>query len=374
MSSGSNRSRRSFEQFLREFQKLSPTTQLVIVGIGIAFFLGMMLFHLPRQDSQNSLPPAVPPGDYLFAFWNVGDFFDDQDNPNEKDAAEDWFGQNAEAFRLKADCLAEIVTQMNGGRGPDILAMCEVESRRSLEALREAANQRLEAAGHTDAQYSHILFIEDRTGRGFAPAILTRLPVVADRTRKLGSGGLRRILEGHIISGEYELTVIVAHWTSRVSDAQGVNRMKYAESCYGRYRAILHENPNAAVIICGDFNDDIQDASLKTGLRIVTDRESALAAREPRPLNLMAGFDRRKEGTIYYRGWSVFDHIHISRGMLDGPGWRAVPESIAIFATDAMREGKNGEPKRFQRKFPLTRGYSDHFPVTVQLKIQTSTP
>src|SRR5207249_114997 len=105
-------------------------------------------------------------------------------------------------------------------------------------------------------------------GRHFAPGILTRLDVAADRTRKLGTRANGRILEGHIYRNGFELIVIAAHWTSRVSDGpdDGHRRMSYAKDCYGRVRAIITENPNADVVVCGDFNDEFADDSIRVGL------------------------------------------------------------------------------------------------------------
>src|SRR5206468_4288317 len=153
--------------------------------------------------------------------WNVENFYDDRDDPDNRDDLENWFGGDPTAFRHKVDRLSEALLKMNGGAGPDIACLVEVESERCMEALKDALNAKLDAAGLGDKKYVHVLFKQDNTGRRFAPGMLTRLPVVGDRTRKLGARNNGRILEGHITANGHELIVIAAHWTSRVTDGEG---------------------------------------------------------------------------------------------------------------------------------------------------------
>jgi hypothetical protein len=77
-----------------------------------------------------------------------------------------------------------------------------------------------------------------------------------------------------------------------------------------------------------------------------------------------------ESGTHFYRKWHLFDHICVSPGMLDGAGWSVVPDSGAIVAEMADLKG---HPRRFggpKDKTALAkRGASDHFPVTVRLRV-----
>jgi endonuclease/exonuclease/phosphatase family metal-dependent hydrolase len=280
-------------------------------------------------------------------------------------------------FNVKLEMLSDGLLKMNGYIGPDIVALVEVESLRAMEALQEKLNQKLEKVGKPEAKYTNILFIEDRTGRGFAPAILTRLPVVRDRTKQLGSGAMKRILEGHITVNGNQLVVIVAHWTSRVTDKDndGSKRKIYAENCYGRFREIFTSNPDADVIVCGDFNDTINDPSLRDHLHAAGDEQSVIQSREiPKLFDLCGRFDGSGDpkGTIYGVGrWSVFDHICISRGLFDARGWTCDTAKTEIFAPEEMRFGKQGTPFHFgSPKQQGKRGFSDHFPVVTQLRVQ----
>src|SRR5439155_7064311 len=177
-----------------------------------------------------------------FCFWNVENLFDDHHDGRENKADKEydaWFATDREILRLKYDHLSEALIQLNHGKGPDILAVVEVESRRAAELLQEALNKRLsDPALH----YTHLLMKELAAGRHIAPAILPRLPVVADRTRLHGSR--LRILEGHVEVNGHDLVVIASHWTSRNSDGHGEHRDKYAYQIHGVFGAMFTRNPS----------------------------------------------------------------------------------------------------------------------------------
>jgi endonuclease/exonuclease/phosphatase family metal-dependent hydrolase len=376
-----NPNARSVESIVK-FVRKQPYLLLVALLVVVLLVLVAYLLSRPRAEGK--------PGEYLFCSWNVENFYDDQDDPKNDDKMEDWFARNPDKFRLKTDRLAEALLMMNDGRGPDIMALYEVENDNCLNALKGALNDRLDKAGNGDQKYEHVLFKIDNTGRRFAPGTITRLPVDAERTHKFAKHPNGRTLESHINVQGHHLAVLAAHWTSRVDHAGRANevhanaerRMSYAKDCYGRFRAILNENADADVILCGDFNDEFSDASMQLGLHASANVDDVKNAIEtPRPLALLASLSQESgaPGTIYHnRKWFTFDHICISRGLLDSHGWTCDPASARIFAPDALRNyarrNGDGEPKRFgDWKTPTSeRGYSDHFPVTVRLRVAGS--
>ncbi|HKB06039.1 MAG TPA: endonuclease/exonuclease/phosphatase family protein [Gemmataceae bacterium] len=374
--SNSRASRQIEEEAIRVARRYPRQTLILLVIAGV-ILLG---YYVWKNWPERRTPPPVSgsgePATFLFCSWNVENLFDDEDDPNFRDTHEDWLGSDPAAFRQKVDHLADGLLKMNGGVGPDIACLVEVESERAVSALKDAVNAKLEAAGHSERKFEHALFKKDYTGRRIAPAILTRVGVEADRTRKLGKSRNGRILEGHLHHNGHELVVIVAHWTSRVTDKEGdgSRRVDYAEDCYGRVKAILHENPDADVIVCGDFNDEFTDRSIQQVLHASASADEVRnSVGEPRLLDLFANWSGDPPGTIYGRGkWSVFDHICVTRGVLDDRGWSCDPGSATIFAPEAFRRkrGARFEPFEFgSRNDKGPRGYSDHFPVTVQLNV-----
>ena len=85
------------------------------------------------ENSADSVQPAHP-SEYLFCHWNVENFFDDKNDKRHNKADQEfdeWFANDKQALNLKLAKLTEALLRMNDGHGPDILAICEVESTRA---------------------------------------------------------------------------------------------------------------------------------------------------------------------------------------------------------------------------------------------------
>ena len=324
------------------------------------------------EARQNVAPGSARAAarDCLFCLWNVENFFDDQDDhrtgPGDKEY-DGLYARHPELLRLKLDKLTEALLSMNGGKGPDILAIVEVETIRAAELLRQALNAKLtDPALH----YQSPLMKEVSIGRHIAPAILTRLPVLRDRTHSPGSR--YRIIEGHIMVDGHELIVLASHWTSRLKDGNEKGRGEYADKLYGAANAIYHSNPAADILICGDFNDTPQDVSVAQHLHATADATAVRAGgQQLQLLNLLGDKDAAAGfGTHYHKRWFIFDQIVVSPGMLDNAGWSCDPASVHTVSALAKPSDRNRRPWRFGgEKESGPRGYSDHFPVTVSLKV-----
>src|SRR5262245_6882368 len=89
---------------------------------------------------------AADPRDYLFCFWNVENLFDDQEDDRLQGADQEydrWFARDHAALEFKLARLSQALLEMNGGRGPDIIALAEVENQRAADLLTNALNSRL---------------------------------------------------------------------------------------------------------------------------------------------------------------------------------------------------------------------------------------
>jgi endonuclease/exonuclease/phosphatase family metal-dependent hydrolase len=308
--------------------------------------------------------------DFLFCFWNVENFFDDQDDHRTAAGDKEYDGLYAnrpDLLQLKLAKLTEALLKMNGGKGPDIVALSEVESVRAAELLRHALNAKLP---DSSLHYQAPLMKEVSVGRHIAPAILTRLPVARDRTRN--HGNRYRIIEGHVLIDGRELIVMASHWTSRLKEGNDKGRAEYADRLYGAANAIYHNGRAADLLICGDFNDTPQDVAVARHLHSSADGGAVRAAGEHlQLLNLMgdkdpgAGF-----GTHYHNRWLIFDQILVSPGMLDNIGWSCDPASVQTINSLSKPGDRNRRPWRFGgEKETGARGYSDHFPVTARLTL-----
>jgi endonuclease/exonuclease/phosphatase family metal-dependent hydrolase len=334
-------------------------------------FLAILL--LPGcQRLTNPATEAAGPGEYLFCFWNVENFFDNKldgysHQPDKEFDA--WFAKDQAVRELKLKHLSEALLELNGGRGPDILAIAECETERAADLLRDALNKQL--ANKADP-YRHVLYKDPHGGRHIATAIITRLPVQGDRTRLLGRR--QRILEGRIEVNGHVLIVIASHWTSRISEKEGEERKghgrsDYGDKIYGEFRAMFARNPAVDLLICGDFNDTPDDTSVTEHLHAISDINMVRGGFEPVLFNLFANKDPDKFGTHYHRHWFVFDQLVVSPGMLDDKGWSVDPESATAVRTLHKSNDRQKRPWSFGTPKHGDRGYSDHFPVTVKLRV-----
>jgi endonuclease/exonuclease/phosphatase family metal-dependent hydrolase len=216
------------------------------------------------------------PGEgYLFCFWNVENFFDDIDDGLKRSSDEpydSWYGGRNQAFAHKRDKLRDVLLKMNKGKGPDVLGLAEVESEVAVEKLRQALNAQLDQSLH----YQPVVFKDAKGGRKISTAVLTRLQPVRNRVHLLSSR--RRILLVPIKAHGHELIVVASHWTSRVSDKEGTGRQKYASAIYGHFKAMYLNNPCVDFLVCGDFNDTPEDASVRETLHVSGKRSYVKAA------------------------------------------------------------------------------------------------
>jgi endonuclease/exonuclease/phosphatase family metal-dependent hydrolase len=355
-----------------------PNNPILVVVLVLAVVLLAAVYLSPPGQQQpgadpSSAGPGQPTAGYLLCFWNCENLFDDHfDNrPSSADKPYDrWFADDAKARELKYGHLADALVKLNDGRGPDILAVVELESERSAEMLREALNARLaDPALH----YTEPLIKEVEGGRHIAPAVLTRLHARRDRTQLLGKGKRLRILEIHLEAGDHELVLVASHWTSRLSDDDGHSREKYADQIHGRYAAMVQSNPKVDFLVCGDFNDPPDAPSVTRGLHAGGDAAAVRRGGAEAPLlDLFANKSPDTFGTIYHkREWSIFDQIAVSPGLLDDEGWTCDVDSVATINT--LTADNHGHPKAFGNEHfkgrPQDRGASDHFPVTVRLRV-----
>jgi endonuclease/exonuclease/phosphatase family metal-dependent hydrolase len=314
--------------------------------------------------------PATGPGEFLFCHWNVENFFDDHHDKRHQKADkefDEWFSANPKVFQEKIDKLTQALLKMNDGKGPDILALCEVETVRAAEKLMEALNAKLDREHH----YAHVLMKELDAGRHIAPAIITRLGVDDKKTKMLGH--LQRILEGHIVVGGKELIVLATHWTSRITEGSEKGREHYAEAIYKEFTHYWDKDPHVALLVCGDFNDTPHDDSVVKLLHSSSDLKAVKDSKhEPLLYNLFAKKDAAAGfGTHYYNGkWFIFDQILVSPGMLGGSSWTCEVETAATFNSLHRPGDAQKRPWRFgEENTKGPRGYSDHFPVTVRLRL-----
>ena len=315
---------------------------------------------------------------HYIAFWNVENLFDTEDSAErpewlQKTLAKELEGWNEAVLDRKIGQLSSIIRQMNGGKGPDLLGLCEVENRPVLERLVAGLaplGRNYEIAHHdtSDKRGIDVAFIYDRTEftaqEQFFHVILKR-----SATRDIFQVNFRT-------PGGREIIVIGNHWPSRSAGMLESEpyRMTAGETLgYWMERIDEIKGNDAAVVVMGDFNDEPFNRSI-TDYALAGNSETKVRnARSAWLFNLMWPFLGQGLGTHYFDNFAnVLDQFLISRGILNGrSGFRLERGSVKIEMFDQMvSKGDYPAPILFGRPSEkLNRdGFSDHYPVSLILQ------
>lgn len=368
---------------LAVFLKL-PTPVKIGVSVLAVIVVGAFLLLQAKPTAPASSTVTDGENEFLFCFWNVENLFDDKDDKRREvdEEFDNPFAEDAKLRELKYDRIASALLSMNGGKGPDVIACVEVESVRAADLLKTTLNDKLKAAKQDDKlQYKHVLMQNIDGGRHIAPCVISRVNVDV-RNVKLLKKPLR-ILETHLYVNQKDLCIIASHWTSQLKQRDGSDgdegREKYAIAIYERFRELNKKDTGTDFLVCGDFNDTPDADPIFKGLGAIGDVTKVKPTDdEPFLLNLMHGKDPKNFGTLWYNGKPlIYDHVCVSPGMLDDKGWSVDPKSVATYTDGLTRKGATRrEPWRFDSpKKDIkddARGYADHFPVVVKLKVEAA--
>jgi endonuclease/exonuclease/phosphatase family metal-dependent hydrolase len=311
------------------------------------------------------------------AFWNLENLFDIENSPRRSDKlartlAKELKGWNQAALDRKLSQLAGIIMKFNGGRGPDILCVCEVENRCVLEQLRGviAALGRQYGIAHADTLDERgidVAFFFDQS-RYTAENVFSHFLIKRVATRDIVQVNLRTT-EGHL------LVVVGCHWPSRTG---GQLESEPYRMLAGETLAYFHERirevhgPETAILVMGDFNDEPFSRSLVQYALSERQRARVTRARTGRLWNLMWPLLGQARGTHYFENTAnVLDQVLVSKSLATGAsGFRVVDDSVRIEAFPEMTgAGDYPGPIRYGRGSALNQnGFSDHFPVSVTIR------
>lgn len=264
-------------------------------------------------------------------------------------------------LKVKMEHVADSILSINGGRGPDVLMLEEVENIGVLDQLND---NYLQAAG-----YKTVILIEGNDDRGIDQAILSRLPLngtavnnwiplgADPRARKTPSR-TRGLLQANLTLPDGTLlTVFTVHFPS--GGEAHVQRVQ-AIDFLNKKRAELPKD--RLVVVGGDFNinsdEDAKNAVYEKNL-------------EPWMISHRIGC-AGCQGTEYYKTadeWSFLDALGFSKN-LDATkaktGWVVDTASIQIPTYGQYQVGIDGRPANFD---PIKKtGCSDHFPIFAILR------
>ncbi len=338
--------------------------------------MGLRGFGLLVLLALGALPTARGETRLFIAFWNVENLFDTANDPLVEGDEE--FTPTAdkkwteERLGEKLTNLAKVISEMNAGRGPEVLGLSEIENRAVLEMLvaRLAPLARAYEIVHQDSP----------SGRGIDCALLfdrNRLTLARHDFLRSTVTDTRDVVEAQLTFEGAPLTVFVNHWPSRVGDQTGEQRETVAARLRQRIDELLAADRTADIVVLGDLNDHPHDASVarRLGATISASSMPAASTQPTALVNTVWPIHVRGEiGSYKYDGrWEMIDHVIISQGLIDPRGLSWKPDSTAVFVRDFMLYKPGTPDARPNRSYGGDRyygGYSDHLPVVCELVAQ----
>ncbi|MCB9477567.1 MAG: endonuclease/exonuclease/phosphatase [Deltaproteobacteria bacterium] len=321
---------------------------------------------------------------YYVAWWNVENLFDKKNSGHRTDKLErtlenELKGWTAAIRDKKLKQLASIIVRMNGGQGPDLLGVCEVENREIITMLVD----RLSILGRP----YDIVHTESKDNRGIDVAFIydtTAFTVESDADGDkifdhwiVKRNATRDILQVNFMTRHKRRLVAIAnHWPSR---SGGQFESEPYRIIAGETLAYFHERireihgDDVAVVAMGDFNDEPFDRSLMHYALSYRHKERATRATNPTFLNLMWPLMGDGRGSHYFDGFGMLDQFLVSEGVVkSGLPFSVKDKSVEVLNFPEMLKGRYKQPKRFGRPSSASTfdetGFSDHFPIAMVIE------
>ena len=304
------------------------------------------------------------------AFYNLENLFDTKDDPHTLD--DDYTPRGFkkwkdDRYRSKVKKLAKAISRIGEDEKsspPVLVGIAEVENDKVVEKLLKSKYLR-------DLPFDFVHF-DSPDERGIDTALIyntDNFEVIQSQTLPLlienedGDRDFTRdILHVHgRLNGE-EMHLFVNHWPSRRDgeDETKHKRIEAARTILRRLNALSDSPESLHVIIMGDFNDDPNSESIQ----VLMDSGWFI--------NPFKKLLSPNSGSANYRGnWSLFDQIILSHSFLNIESGTHSFQKAAIFSPRFLKEWKGkykGNPFRTFVGKKYIGGYSDHFPVYVQLQ------
>ncbi len=317
-------------------------------------------------------------GEFKVMFYNLENLFDPFDDSLKDDnefLPTGIRGWTWKKFERKLQNTSKVIITAGGWRPPEIAGFCEVENRFALIQLLKRTP--LEPFGY------QIVHHESPDARGIDVGLIYR----PDRFTLLCHRAIPVIFEGDSVATTRDilyvkglvpngdtLHIFVNHWPSKYGGAAAtIPRRKDAALTLKRVTdSIAGVNPEALIVITGDFNDQPTDESLAIHLHArygTTDTTGYYL------YNLMQELMGKWDvGSNKFREeWSIIDQFIVSSALLKRTsGLRLSEKRAEIFRVPFLIEEDlnfNGtKPYRTYNGPAYQGGFSDHLPILLHLR------
>lgn len=269
----------------------------------------------------------------------------------------DW---NDEVISFKLSQVAQIISYVDNGNGPDNLILVEVENENILNQL---VKKHL-----ADKGYKTISILKGPDTRGINTAFISKFPQVgksilhivpyqdADPAQLKYAQKSRGILETVVKINGKNVSFLAAHFPSQSNPTE----WRRQAMVYMKDLMLEIQKKGQAVIAGGDLNTtDEEEKDFGYFSKILAQGGS---------VSHLVGCAQCKGTHSYKGGWSYLDVLAFSPNLPEAAGLTLVPESLQVVRTPVNTK-RNGTPLRFDEG--KREGVSDHFPLYSRLKITT---
>jgi len=242
---------------------------------------------------------------------------------------------------------------------PDIVVLQEIENDRVVEDFCKQLPKR--------GTYPYAV-CPSRSGRdAFTTVILSKYPIenyFIHRLHTEDKTALRPLIEVVLNTGTKDtprlLTVFAVHWKSKSGGPKSASIRSMQETqLISKLQEHKSKNPQTPFIVCGDFNQPLEEFSRMDGLtacwNIADYQIETEAGTQP-------------GGSYYFKGiWEKIDHIFYNSGDYGSTGMGTIEPKVffVLYEPPLIAEGK---PVRYN---VLTGdGYSDHLPLGFRFEIR----
>jgi len=330
-------------------------------------FIFSLLFLCFSVQAQNTA---------IIGFYNVENLYDTEKDPIADDSeflptgAYQW---TEERYLQKLKNLSIVISEMGKEQGGVVvLGVCEVENERvmnDLVAQELLKPLRYKVAHHDspDRRGVDVAFIYQGDRFDFISQKAYELtipdnPDFKTRDQLLLVGVLDKIDTLHLIAN---------HWPSKRGGEARSNPLRMAAAKLTRtiVDSILFINPNAKIIIMGDFNDTPNAKSITVGLRA---KGNIKDVSQNDIFNPMWKMYKEGIGSYAFRdNWELIDQILVTYALLHPKPNTYKYSSAHVFSPNFLKTKTGsfqGYPFRTYAGGSYAGGYSDHFPVYIILK------
>ncbi|MCQ2285253.1 MAG: endonuclease/exonuclease/phosphatase family protein [Bacteroidales bacterium] len=331
----------------------------------IIIFLGINF--LTAQTKQTEHKTAI------LGWYNLENLFDTENDPltnDEQFLPEGSYRWTPERYLRKIENMSKVISLIGKEHGGVVaIGVCEIENRKVLEDLVASDNLKPMNMG--------IVHYDSPDRRGVDVGFMynkDRVKVIYSNSHRLYTSDTSfrtrdQLIVSFILDGIDTMHMIVNHWPSKLGGKKSIgSRAAAAQLTRHIADSIMAGNPNAKIVIVGDFNDDPDSKSIITNLKT----KKSIKATEPGDLfNPMYKMYKKGYGSYAYRdAWGLIDQSIISYGFL-----HAQPNTYQYVAAKIFHEplilqktqtgSYEDYPYRTYAGGTYQGGYSDHFPVYV---------